>query len=501
MDLHNEAVSAIADRVREFYGRKQPFRIYHGTTNSTRQSQLRLDQTVDTSRLTNILNIDAKKMTALVEPNVPMDALVEATLLHGLIPPVVMEFPGITAGGGFAGTSGESSSFRYGYFDRTINWIEIVLPNGDKVSASPSQSPDLFYGAASSFGTLGVTTLLEVQLIRAKTYVELTYHPVSNIPQAIETINQATEDSSVDYLDGIMYSQESGVIFCGRLTDHVNGLQIQRFTRSTDDWFYLHSKNLIKGTNDPLIEAVPIVDYLFRYDRGGFWVGFYAFKYFITPFNWVTRWALDKLLHTRVMYHALHQSGFSSKYIIQDVAIPYAKSEEFFHYLGDHFGHYPIWLCPLKLHGKLNKGIKSSCAGKVSHQLPEFLLNFGVWGPGPTNHEKFVEWNRKFEHKVSKLGGLKWLYAHTYYTEEEFYEIYDRKSYKALREKYHATYLPSVYDKVKADIDIKGKALNENWALWLLALFWGIWPLSGLYGAYQAIFGSEYLLARNAKRS
>lgn len=32
-----------------------------------------------------------------VEPNVVMDGLFEATLLHGLVPPIIIEFPGITA--------------------------------------------------------------------------------------------------------------------------------------------------------------------------------------------------------------------------------------------------------------------------------------------------------------------------------------------------------------------------------------------------------------------
>ncbi len=78
---------------------------------------------VDTSAMSRVLKIDTERKTALVEPNVPMDSLVEATLQHGLIPPVVMEFPGITVGGGFAGTSGESSSFRYRSFDRsTVNF-------------------------------------------------------------------------------------------------------------------------------------------------------------------------------------------------------------------------------------------------------------------------------------------------------------------------------------------------------------------------------------------
>lgn len=114
MDAHSKAVTVIAANVRDFCDRKEPFRIYHGSTNSTRKSQRRRGQMVDTSAMSHILKIDTERKTALVEPNVPMDSLVEATLQHGLIPPVVMEFPGITVGGGFAGTSGESSSFRYG---------------------------------------------------------------------------------------------------------------------------------------------------------------------------------------------------------------------------------------------------------------------------------------------------------------------------------------------------------------------------------------------------
>lgn len=89
-------------------------------------------------------------MICQVEPNVPTDALVEFLQPFGLVPPVVMEFPGITVGGGFAGTSGESSSFKYGFFDRTVQSIEIVLGNGEVVTASERERPDLFAGGAGS---------------------------------------------------------------------------------------------------------------------------------------------------------------------------------------------------------------------------------------------------------------------------------------------------------------------------------------------------------------
>lgn len=99
MDIHKKAVDVIAADVRGFYERNEPFRIYHGATNSTRQSTYRKDRIIDTRSLSNVLEVDKERKTALVEPNVSMDQLVEVTMEHGLVPPVVMELPGITVGG------------------------------------------------------------------------------------------------------------------------------------------------------------------------------------------------------------------------------------------------------------------------------------------------------------------------------------------------------------------------------------------------------------------
>ncbi len=456
---------------------------------------------INTSGLINILKVDSTSKIALVEPNVPMDALVEATLKHGLLPPVVMEFPGITVGGGFAGTAGESSSFRHGFFDRTINRIEIVLANGDRVvAANEGVNSDLFYGAASSFGTLGIITLLEIQLIDAKTYVALTYIPVSSISEAQSEIEKAASVVSTDYIDGIMFSPTFGVICTGHRTNDLSpGTKIQRFTRPRDPWFYIHVERLMKKQSSSITEAIPIVDYLFRYDRGGFWVARNAYKYFLTPFNRITRFLLNHFMHTRIMYHALHQSGLYSLYIIQDVAIPYPSASKFMSYLDTNFNSYPIWLCPLKQSGKNTASTHSLQVLKTKREMPDMMLNFGVWGPGPKKRGDFIEWNRAFEREVHEVGGQKWLYAHTYYTEDEFNEIYNRTEYDILRKKYHAEGLPSIYDKVKVDFEKEERARNESWKAWLVAFFWGIWPLAGLYGVYKAMMGGDYLLPKGKK--
>jgi len=496
MDTHQKAVAEISARVRGFYDRKEKFRIHHGSTNSTRSST-KGNQVLDTSQLSSVLKIDVEKQTALVEPNVSMDRLVEATLKYGLVPPVVMEFPGITVGGGYAGTSGESSSFKHGYFDRTLNHVEMVLANGDVVTCSDSDKPDLFHGAAGAVGSLGVTTLVEIQLRKASRYVETTYHPVSSMAEAREKLEELSSDSESphDYIDGILFSRNRGAIITGRLTDTPQrDLPIQRFSGASDPWFYLHVKGKITGQTGPTTEALPLAEYLFRYDRGGFWVGASAFEYFHIPNTAFTRWWLDDFLHTRMMYTALHASGQSKRYVIQDLAVPYDTVEQFVDYTDKAFNIYPLWLCPLRASSSLPTihphSYKTAADGS---KVAKPMLNVGLWGYGPAPHESLVELNRDLELKLRELGGMKWLYAQTYYTEEEFWQVYDREWYDALRARYHATSLPSVYEKVKIDLEAEKKATDS---VSFLRSLLTKWPISGFYGIKKAIDSGTYLQAR-----
>lgn len=206
------------------------------------------------------------------------------------------------------------------------------------------------------------------------------------------------------------------------------------------------------------------------------------------------------------MYHALHQSGLSSKYIIQDVAIPLPETSHFLEYLDIQFGHYPIWLCPIT-----QKGLNGTHTLRLQSTLPpsstneknnldeeDLMLNFGVWGPGPSSRTDFIAWNRAFEQKVHSLSGQKWLYAHAYYTQSEFDDIYQTAPYHALRKKWKAEYLPTVYNKVKVDFEREEREWREEWEKgWWSAfclVFWACWPFQGLWGVSKALLGGDYLL-------
>lgn len=536
---HNVAVRKISKQVAGFYESNQHFRIYHGSTNSTRRTKFDPKRMVDTSSLNHILEVDKENMTALVEPNVPMDLLVSHLQPYGLVPPVVMEFPGITVGGGFAGTSGESSSFKYGFFDKTVQKIEIVLGDGTVIWASEKENADLFEGAAGSFGTLGVVTALELKLVKSSFWVELKYYPVTSVSEALETIQEKAKDEEIDYLDGILYSASQGVIITGRRHNErsLNGQSVERFTRAHDPWFYLHASQILhcslgcssscpgatcrcqknnsiklpptpsgpaipsptnsgpctsspfnqamapstKKQAEPYTDHTPLSDYLFRYDRGAFWTGRYAFTYFLVPFNWFTRLVLDYFMHTRVMYQALHESGQSDLYIIQDLAIPISRTQEFLGWLDGEFGLFPLWLCPLK-----PLDTDSFSFHPKSGDKEEMLINIGLWGPGPRSRSSFVAKNRLLEAKVRELGGMKWLYAQAYYPEDEFWGIYDKNSYDRLRRKWKAERLPNVWDKVCTPMEDRRSRKRK--------VLMAIWPLSGLYGVARTLVGREYLL-------
>ncbi|CAF3457242.1 unnamed protein product [Fusarium graminearum] len=503
MQRHDKIVEDVSMRIRDLHKLGQPYRISHGSSSSTRPRHSPNTNVIDISMLSQVISVDTEKNTCLVEPNVPMDRLVEATMPYGLIPPVVMEFPGITAGGGYSGTSGESSSFRHGFFNETINFVEMILGNGDVVRASSEEREDLFYGAAGAAGTLGVTTLLEIRLVQARKFVKTTYHRVDSVASAVSETKRCCGVPDTDYVDAILFSKDHGVVITGQLTDHKTPeSHLATFSNAADPWFYLHvqekTKNLLPSSN--ITEYIPLGEYLFRYDRAAFWVGRQGYTYFkFIPFNRFFRWLLDDYSHTRTLYHALHASCISEQFVVQDLALPYDTAEEFINWVDFELGIWPLWLCPLKearmpTFHPVTTSMENPGVGDGEVDMSQPMLNIGVWGWGPRNAEEFKAKNRGLEKKLAGLRGRKWLYAHAYYTEEKFWELYDHSWYRKLRERYFATTLPTVYDKVKQpERGLDGQAGGERWSWKSL---WSKWPIGGLYGMYMAFNSGDISLHR-----
>lgn len=450
---HDTDVQRIQADVMRLTEQGKKIKIFHGSTNSTRKQHFDAGTYVDTSSLNRVLEINTESRLAIVEPNVSMDALVEATLAYGFVPEVVPEFPGITVGGAIQGGAGESSSFKFGLFNETCIEYELVLGDGRRVIASQSMNSDLYYGTACSYGTLGIVTRATIRLVPAQEFVRLRYHRINTVEDAIAYTKECT-GGRAQFLDGIQFEDGRGVVMSGVFSDIIP-LPISQFTRARDEWFYIHADRISKMYTE-YEELVPIRDYLFRYDRGGFWMGAYGFQILRVPFTRATRFLFDWFCHTRELYKSLHNAEFSQRFIIQDIAVPYTNAVDLMRYVARVLKIYPIWFVPVRTaqHERL----------AASYLDTPLVISVGIWGESSKDPKRALMTNQSLERKLMRLGGRKWLYAHQYFTTEEFWHIYGSQWYQALRTTYAASSaFPDVYEKTKVTGTYNPSILKGIW--------------------------------------
>lgn len=435
---------------------------------------------VDISKLNRVISIDPKKRVALVEPRVTMEKLVTATLKHDLIPLVVPEFKGITVGGAIMGTAIESSSFRYGQFNDTCKAYEILLGNGEIIQVSPNEHTELYYGLSGSYGSLGIILSAEIQLIPVGNFVKVTYFPFDNITATLDFISKQCRSSEFDYLETIVYSENSMIVVAGRNTQKVNDKTsgpISYLNRSWSPLFYDHIEKMI--SKNVLKEYIPTFDYLFRHDRGAFWMGSYAKhpwmlmrflleKCGIAP-SWIKEQRLNKEKHSKLqypgnifraffgwmlnserLYKILHSGGekwFHDHFVIQDFFIPERNSKRFIEHILEEYQISPLWICPVL---STQKPQFLSPHWVDNNILNTYFFDIGVYG-FPRTGGTATQITRKLEKLTQAYEGKKMLYGHSCYSADEFWEIYSRKAYQALRNQYHGTHAwMDLADKVLA---------------------------------------------------
>lgn len=453
METHRYEVRQISKRIKSFYEARQPFHVYHGSTNSLRPVH-NPKAVVNTSALSNILDVNRQCKYAMVEPNVSMGQLVKETQRFGLIPPVVPAFPGLTVGGVFSGTVAGSSSFKYGFFDRAVTWIEVVLADGRITRASTTRSPDLLSGLAGTLGTLGIATLFQIRLVTAKPYVNITYIPVKSTQEALGTLEIYGQDRETDFVEGFVFGPDSstfGVIAIGNMSA-TKEFRKRQFSRRCDPWFYLHALQV-----GPCTESVPMTDYLFRYDRGSFCMGSYCFGRI--QFNKVTRWLTDSATRSQNLERTIQSLDWSQHFVIQDLAVPTETASLLLGHLEDHFGIYPLRLCPIRT--------AVPVIMRPNPRNSDLQMGIGIRGftdDSILDPRAFKQKIRGIETLVRELGGLKWLYSWSFYTEEEFWSVYPRDKYEALRVKCNAQYLLNVFEKTHKSNGQKKRRPKGFWS-------------------------------------
>ena len=414
---------------------------------------------LDVSGLDRVISVDPVTRTAQVAGMCTYEDLVDATLRYGLVPLVVPQLKTITLGGAVTGLGIESTSFRNGLPHESVREIEILTGAGDLVIARPdNEHRDLFFGFPNSYGTLGYSVRLQIDLEPVPPYVELRhvrFTSVADLQAALIDIVAARSyrDERVDYLDGVVFSGDECYLVLGRQTDEpgpvsdYTGMEIFYRSIQHDD------------VTEPTRDRLTIRDYLWRWDTDWFWCSrafgaqnprirrFWPRRYLRSSFYWKLigldqRWDIGDRLNKR--------KGLPpGERVVQDIEVPVERTTEFVEWFLDEIPIEPIWLCPLRLADPSPAGPDSPQPWPLYPLKPhKTYVNVGFWSAVPATPGQPGAANRRIERKVSELDGHKSLYSESFYPEDEFDELYGSVAYRELKRIYDPRgRLLSLYEK------------------------------------------------------
>jgi FAD/FMN-containing dehydrogenase len=408
-------------------------------------------QRLDVRELNRVIKVNPQTLVAEVEGMTTYETLVAATLQYGCLPTVVPELNTITIGGALAGAGIESSSFKYGLVHETILEVEVLLSDGSVVKASPTVRPDLFYGLPNTFGTLGYVLKLKVKLVKAAPYVRLRHIPFPKTDELFATVKQVAKTGKydgepVDFMDASVYGLGKQFLTLGNMVDNAP---------YTGDYTYM--KMYYRSIQHKQEDFLTTKDYIWRWDPDWFWCSdrFGADKWPVRLIfgKWLLKsrsyWKIvgwDRKYRLAERWKRLTRDQTRRESVIQDVQVPIEKAAGFLDFLHDKIGILPIWICPTRSYDPTRHFSFMPLQGK------ELYVNFGFWDFVVTDKDPAKGYyNSLIERQLAKIGGSKGLYSESFYTEDEFWKIYDQPTYRQLKNKYDAqAKLKDLYEKIKA---------------------------------------------------
>lgn len=410
-------------------------RLAKPTSNLFRARAKRDAPGLDTTGLTGVIGVDPGARTADVAGMCTYEDLVAATLPYGLSPLVVPQLKTITLGGAVTGLGIESASFRNGLPHESVLEMDILTGTGEVVTASPDQHADLYRGFPNSYGTLGYSVRLKIELETVKPFVTLRHLRFHSLADMVAEMDRIVDTGGYDgrpvhYLDGVVFSADESYLCLGVQTSTPGPV-----SDYTGQQIYYRSIQHDAGEKD---DRLTIHDYLWRWDTDWFWCSrafgaqdprirrWWPRRYRRSSFYWKLI-GYDQRFHIADRIEKRHGRPPRER-VVQDVEVPIQRCTEFLDWFLDNVPIEPIWLCPLRLRDPDGWPLYPIRPGRT-------YVNIGFWSSVPAGATE-GETNRRIEAKVSELEGHKSLYSDSYYAPDEFDDLYGGETYKTLKKTY-----------------------------------------------------------------
>jgi FAD/FMN-containing dehydrogenase len=400
------------------------------TSNLFRTRSGRRQPHIDVGHFDSVIRVDAGASRVEAEGMTTFVALADATLAAGTMPAVVPQLKSITLGGAVAGVGIEATSFRHGLVHDTIVAMDILTGDGRIVTCTAeNEHRDLFHAFPNSYGTLGYALKLTARTIPVRRYVRVDHRRFAQPDRFFVEVAQCCSDATVDFVDAVAFDRNDLVLSCGRFVDDAPWLSD-----------YTYDRIYYRSLRENPVDYLATRDYLWRWDTDWFWCSKNVGAEHPLLRRLLGRRRLNSITYQKIMrfnarWHvtaALDRlRGRYSESVIQDVDIPLAHAPAFLEFLHAEVGILPIWICPIRA--------PDPSAEATLYPLPRGTLsiNFGFWDTVASRQPRargFV--NRRIERRVGELGGVKSLYSDSYFTEAEFWSIFDGRAYTAVKKRY-----------------------------------------------------------------
>lgn len=411
---------------------------------------------LDVSGLGGVVSIDPVARTADVQGMCTYEKLVEVTSAHGLMPLVVPQLRTITLGGAVTGLGIESTSFRHGLPHESVLEIDILTGAGEIVTALPEgEHADLFAAMPNSYGSLGYSTRLQIELqplgrtVRTR---NVRFTDLDALTAAVADIVDTGrfEGEQVDALDGVVFSEREAYLVLAFFED----VNAPGSDYTGQDVFY---RSLQRFESDRLTG----VDYLWRWDTDWFWCSS-AFGVQNPRIRrlWPRRYRRSDVYHRIVGFENRHHVAAridrarglpDRERVVQDVEVPLERTAEFLRWFLRNVPMTPVWLCPLRLREPHGPGSAREWP-LYPMEKGRTYVNVGFWGTVPiVDGRADGDVNRLIEEQVDILDGHKSLYSDVYYDRATFDRLYPRDSYQQVKDRYDPDHrLTDLYEKVTA---------------------------------------------------
>lgn len=444
MTGHERAIETLLESYRAI-PEGAPVRLAKRTSNLFRFRDENAAPGLDVTAFDRVLSVDEQARTAEVQGMTTYEDLVDATLPHGLMPYVVPQLKTITLGGAVTGLGIESSSFRNGLPHESVREMQVLTGAGEIVTATPgNEHRDLFYGFPNSYGTLGYTLKLTIDLEPVKPFVALHHKRFTDAKACAEAIQEIAESKEydgehVDFMDGTVFSTSEVYLTLGRFTD--TAPYVSDYTGQK-----IYYRSIQQRETDYLTTRA----YIWRWDTDWFWC-----SRALGAQHPLVRRVLPAAKKRSDVYRKVvawdKRTQFSARLdrwrgkppredVIQDIEVPTERLPEFLEFFDREIGISPVWLCPLA--ARETWPLYPLEPGKS-------YTNVGFWSSVPLKGGQLPEHhNRLIEREVARLDGHKSLYSSSYYTREDFWRYYDGDTYQRLKRTYDpGGRLLDLYDK------------------------------------------------------